>query len=107
MSSTRNRRPLASTTTNQTPLSQRRLKTKPVLIVLAILLLGNIIWFIAWMIPNKAQEIGSDEQVATIDGDVITRQEWMSAMEERYGKETLQNLVNENKIKGKRRRRWR
>ncbi|MET4562238.1 foldase protein PrsA [Lysinibacillus parviboronicapiens] len=96
MSSTRNRRPLASTTTNQTPLSQRRLKTKPVLIVLAILLLGNIIWFIAWMIPNKAQEIGSDEQVATIDGDVITRQEWMIAMEERYGKETLQNLVNES-----------
>ncbi|EON74665.1 peptidyl-prolyl cis-trans isomerase [Lysinibacillus sphaericus] len=96
MSSTRNRRPLASTTSNQTHLSQRRLKTKPVLIVLAILLLGNVLWFIAWMVPNKAQEIGSDEQVATIDGDAITRQEWMIAMEERYGKETLQNLVNES-----------
>ncbi|MGN4127698.1 peptidyl-prolyl cis-trans isomerase [Lysinibacillus sphaericus] len=96
MSSTRNRRPLASTSSNQTPLSQRRLKTKPVLIVLAILLLGNVLWFIAWMVPNKAQEIGSDEQVATIDGDAITRQEWMIAMEERYGKETLQNLVNES-----------
>ncbi|QDQ00591.1 foldase [Lysinibacillus fusiformis] len=94
MSSTRNRRPLAST--NQTPLSQRRLKTKPVLVVLAILLLGNLLWFIAWLIPNKAQEIGSDEQVAAIDGDDITRQEWMIAMEERYGKETLQNLVNES-----------
>lgn len=96
MSSTRNRRPQTSSTPNQTPLLQRRLKTKPALIVIAILLLGNFLWFIAWLIPNKGQEIGSDEQVAAVDGDVITRQEWMIAMEERYGKETLQNLVNES-----------
>lgn len=96
MSSTRNRRPQTSSTTNQTPLLQRRLKTKPALIVIAILLLGNFLWFIAWLIPNKGQEIGSDEQVATVDNDVITRQDWMIAMEERYGKETLQNLVNES-----------
>lgn len=96
MSSTRNRRPSTTVSPNQTPLLQRRLKTKPALAVIAILLLGNILWFISWLIPNKGQEIGSDEQVATIDGDVITRQEWMIAMEERYGKETLQNLVNES-----------
>lgn len=95
MSSTRNRRPAPAVTPNQTPLLQRRLKTKPALAVMVILLLGNISWFIAWLIPNKDQEIGSDEQVAAIGGDVITRQEWMIAMEERYGKETLQNLVNE------------
>jgi len=96
MSSTRNRRPSISATPNQTPLLQRRLKTKPALTVIAVLLLGNILWLIAWLIPNKGQEIGSDEQVAAIDGEVITRQEWMIAMEERYGKETLQNLVNES-----------
>lgn len=95
MSSTRNRRPQPSST-NQTPLLQRRLKTKPALIVFSILLLGNLLWFIAWLIPNNGKEIGSDEQVAAVDGDVITRQEWMIAMEERYGKETLQNLVNES-----------
>lgn len=96
MSSTRNRRPLSAATPNQTPLLQRRLKTKPALTVIAILLLGNILWFISWLIPNKDLEIGSDEQVAAVDGDTITRQEWMVAMEERYGKETLQNLVNES-----------
>ncbi|MFJ7409122.1 MULTISPECIES: peptidyl-prolyl cis-trans isomerase [unclassified Lysinibacillus] len=96
MSSTRNRRPQPSSTSNQTPLLQRRLKTKPALIIFTILLLGNLLWFIAWLIPNNGQEIGSDEQVAAVDGDVITRQEWMIAMEERYGKETLQNLVNES-----------
>lgn len=95
MSSTRNPR-RNTTTPNQTPLSQRRLKTKPVLAILAILLLGNVLWFIAWLIPDKGEEIGSDEQVAVIDGETITRQEWMVAMEERYGKETLQNLVNES-----------
>jgi len=95
MSSTRNRRPQTSATPNQTPLMQRRLKTKPALIVFSVLLLGNLLWFIAWLMPNKGQEIGSDEQVAAVGGDVITRQEWMVAMEERYGKETLQNLVNE------------
>lgn len=95
MNSMRNqRRNISSKAPNSTPLSKRRLKTKPVLIVLTILLLGNILWFIAWLIPNK-EEAGSDEQVAAIDGDVITRQQWMVAMEERYGKETLQNLVNE------------
>ena len=95
MSLTRNPR-RTTTTPNKMPLSQRRLKTKPVLSVVAILLLGNILWFIAWLIPNKVEEVGSDEQVAVIDGDIITRQEWMVEMEERYGKETLQNLVNES-----------
>ena len=90
------RKPRRKTTTpNQTALSQRRLKTKPVLAVLAILLLGNVLWLIAWLMPDKGKEVGSDEQVAVIDGEVITRQQWMIAMEERYGKETLQNLVNE------------
>ena len=95
MSSTRKPR-RNSTTPNQTALFQRRLKTKPVLAVLAVLLLGNILWLIAWLIPNKGEEVGSDEQVAVIDGEIITRQQWMVAMEERYGKETLQNLVNES-----------
>ncbi|MFP7201594.1 peptidyl-prolyl cis-trans isomerase [Lysinibacillus halotolerans] len=80
--------------TNQIPLSQRRLKTKPVLTLLAILFIGNIIWFILWLWPDGNNENGGDEVVATIDGEKITRQQWMAAMESRYGKETLQTLVN-------------
>ncbi len=78
----------------KTPITQRRLKTKPVLILLAILLAGNLFWFVLWLIPSK-DTTGSDEVVATVDGEKITRQQWLSAMESRYGKETLQNLVNE------------
>jgi len=82
-------------TPNQKPLSQRRLKTKPTLTLLVILLIGNILWFISWMIPDAKQQDGEDEIVATIDEKEITRQDWMAAMESRYGKETLQTLVNE------------
>ena len=77
----------------QTPLLQRRLKTKPTLLLLAVLFLGNIFWITLLLIPNK--EEGGNEQVAAIDGTIITRQQWMATMEERYGKETLRNLVNE------------
>ncbi|HCG4536057.1 peptidyl-prolyl cis-trans isomerase [Ureibacillus chungkukjangi] len=84
-----------SNQTNQKPLSQRRLKTKPTLTLLAILLIGNILWFISWILPDEKQQDGGDEVVATIDKKKITRQDWMAAMETRYGKETLQILVNE------------
>lgn len=82
-------------TANQTPLTQRRLKTKPTLTLLAILFAGNILWFILWIWPDGKEQNGGDEIVATVDEKKITRQDWMAAMESRYGKETLQTLVNE------------
>ena len=79
---------------DQTPLLQRRLKTKPTLLLLTVLFLGNVFLLILLLIPNKEEE-GGNEQVAAVDETVITRQQWMATMEERYGKETLRNLVNE------------
>ena len=79
-----------------TPLLQKRLKTKPTLILLLLLLLGNFFWFVLWFLPSgEKTQNGDDEQVAAVDGGIITRQQWLTAMESRYGKETLQNLVNE------------
>lgn len=72
--------------------AKRRLKTKPILILLALLLLGNLLWFIAWVIPNGPT--GSGEEVASVEGESITREEWMVSMEEQYGKATLLELVN-------------
>lgn len=72
---------------------KRRLKTRPVLIVLSLLLLGNLLWFIAWLIPNeKISE--TEEEVASVDGKVITKKQWMAAMESMYGKEVLLDMVN-------------
>lgn len=85
-----------SQTPPNTPLLQRRLKTKPTLILLAILLAGNLFWFVMWLLPSKKETTNdSDEQVAVVDGTIITRQQWLAAIEKRYGKETLQSLVNE------------
>lgn len=81
-------------TPNPVPLTQRRLKTKPALAVMGLLLLGNLFWFILWVWPSDKDQSG-EEIVASIDGDKITRQEWLSEMESRYGKETLQDLLNE------------
>lgn len=73
-------------------LTQKKLKTKPVLIVLGLLLLGNMLWFIAWLVPNGPT--GGNEVVATVGKEKISREDWMVAMEEQYGKETLLELVN-------------
>ena len=77
----------------QTPLLQKRLKTKPTLILLAILFLGNVFWLMLLLLPNK--EEGGNEQVAAVNETIISRQQWMATIEERYGKETLRSLVNE------------
>ncbi len=79
----------------RTPLSKRRLKTIPALIVMGILFVGNLFWFVLWIIALNSNENGGDEIVATVDGDSITRQEWMVTMETLYGKDTLHSLVND------------
>lgn len=91
MSYTRNpRRPVPSPANTGRP--RRKLKTGPLLFLLLLLFLGNLLWFIAWLIPN-----GSDggEEVASVKGDAITREEWMAAMEEQHGRDTLLGLVNQ------------
>ncbi len=84
---------MRSTRDNNPPEPKRRLKTKPVLILIGILLLGNFLWFIAWLIPNdKAQ--GTEEVVATVGGKAITKEQWVATMEAMYGKEVLLDMVN-------------
>lgn len=71
---------------------KKTLKTKPVLVVLSLLLAGNVLWFIAWLIPNGPS--GGNEEVASVSAEEITREDWLVALEEQYGKETLLELVN-------------
>ena len=71
----------------------RKLKTKPLLVVVGILLFCNILWFISWAVSDKSWKTG--EEVASVKGKSITREAWMAAMEEEIGRETLLDLVNE------------
>lgn len=77
-----------------TPPQKRRLKTKPLVILIGILFACNLLWFIAWLMPSKTSTVKDDEEVASVDGKVITREMWMAAMEEKIGRETLRELVN-------------
>ncbi|WP_391118870.1 peptidyl-prolyl cis-trans isomerase [Psychrobacillus sp. L3] len=83
---------MKSTRDNFNPQQKRHLKTKPVLFLLSILLLGNFLWFIAWLTPNE--KVSETEEVASVGGEVITKEEWMASMEAMYGKEVLLDLVN-------------
>ena len=71
----------------------RKLKTKPLIIIIAVLFICNALWFFAWLIPDKPKM--TDEEVASVDGKVITRETWLAAMEKEVGRETLLGLVNE------------
>lgn len=84
---------MKSTRDNNVP-TKKRLKTKPVLIILSILLLGNLLWFIAWLIPNDITTSNGSEEVASVAGKVITKEQWMASMESIYGKEVLLSMVN-------------
>lgn len=71
----------------------RKLKTKPLIVIIAVLFICNALWFFAWLIPDKPKM--TDEEVASVDGKAITRERWLAAMEKEVGRETLLSLVNE------------
>lgn len=79
--------------TRQAGSQKRKLKTKPLLLVIAILFAFNVFWFIGWLLPDKKpKQIG--EEVASVAGDPIMREQWMTEMEKEVGRETLLELVN-------------
>ena len=79
----------------ETATKKRKLKTKPLLYLIGILLLFNILWFIGWLTPDKPKL--TDEVVASVSGQPITREQWLTAMEKEVGQEVLLDLVN-NKV---------
>ncbi|MDW0118714.1 peptidyl-prolyl cis-trans isomerase [Sporosarcina thermotolerans] len=80
----------------QETVQKRKLKTKPLLVLIAILFIGNVFWFVGWLIPDKKLK-QPDEVVASVAGDPITREQWMTAMEKAVGRDVLRELVN-NKV---------
>ncbi|MTH55233.1 peptidylprolyl isomerase [Bacillus mangrovi] len=56
---------------------------------LLLLNIGTVIFFTAKKEPDS-----SAEAVAEVGGTDITREDWLAMLEERYGKETLEQMVN-------------
>ena len=77
MKSNRNVRQAPPQTPPNIPLSQRRLKTKPTLMLILVLLIGNLFWFVLWLLPSgEDSSKNGSEEIATVDGEAITRQQW-------------------------------
>ena len=72
---------------------KRKLKTKPLLILIGVLLVCNVLWFVNWNKANKSWKTG--EEVASVKGEAISREAWLTAMEKEVGRETLLGLVND------------
>ena len=71
----------------------RKLKTTRYCIIGWYSLVCNVLWFIAWIKPDKSWKTG--EEVASVSGEPIKRETWMAAMEEEIGRQTLLDLVND------------
>ncbi|WP_318617512.1 peptidyl-prolyl cis-trans isomerase [Sporosarcina sp. YIM B06819] len=72
---------------------KRKLKTKPLLLLIGILFAFNVFWFVGWLLPDKKPK-QTGEEVASVAGEPITREQWMTAMEKEVGREVLLDLVN-------------
>lgn len=72
--------------------STRKLRREVLLAIIGVLLAMNIIWLIVWLLPSSLE---GKEEVASVDGQKITREMWLSAMEEKIGRETLKELVDQ------------
>ncbi|WP_153733465.1 peptidyl-prolyl cis-trans isomerase [Sporosarcina obsidiansis] len=73
--------------------AKRRLKTKPLIVLLGILFATNVFWFFHWLLTDRSPALDTEE-VASVAGEPITRAEWMAAMEQQVGRDVLEELVN-------------
>ena len=56
-------------------------------------MLGNVLWFIAWLIPND-QTANTTEEVASVDGEAITKEHGWLKWSRCMGKKYLLEMVN-------------
>lgn len=75
------------------------MKAKQLWLVIAGLILLNCLTAAIFLSKTKsANGAGSNETVATIGEEAISRQAWLSELEKRYGQEVLRDMVNQKVI---------
>lgn len=74
------------------------MKSRLVPIVLGALFVNCIV--IAYVLTKSmtASSSSAQEVIANIGNNEITREEWLSKMEERYGKSTLEDMINDRVV---------
>ncbi|MBS4193405.1 peptidyl-prolyl cis-trans isomerase [Bacillus sp. FJAT-49705] len=76
-------------------MKKERLKREKLLLVIALLILLNCVTIVFFLAKGNT---GSNETVATVGKEKITRQEWLNEMESRYGKEVLIELIDQKVV---------
>lgn len=76
---------------------ERKWEKKQLWIIIAGLITINCLT-VAFFLTKLGTGFGGNEVVATVGKEEITRQDWLKVMEERYGKDTLKELVDEKVI---------
>lgn len=76
---------------------ERRLGEKPLWVIIAGLIVLNCLT-VALFLNRQEPALDKKEVVATVGKTEITRQEWLSIMESRYGKDVLKELVDQKVI---------
>ncbi|WP_064091716.1 peptidyl-prolyl cis-trans isomerase [Rossellomorea aquimaris] len=78
------------------------MKTKPFILIICVLLVTNILTLILWVKEDNhsksAETKAGSEVVATIDGDTLTREDWLYSLEQKYGEQELRTLINQEVI---------
>lgn len=72
-----------------------RLKRSVLVVIIGILLVTNMITLV-WKWSSGA--IVTPEVVASVGGESVTREDWLYSLEQKYGKEELRELINEQVI---------
>ena len=70
-------------------------------IIIVSLALLNIVIVVATLFNQGREDLEGTHQetVASIGDDIITRQQWLSELETRYGKQTLKDMVDEKVVR--------
>lgn len=75
------------------------MRKKELWLIIAGLVLLNCLTVVFFLSKTSASSsAASDEKVATIGGESITRQEWLNELESRYGKEVLKDMIDQKVI---------
>ena len=72
-----------------------RIKRSVLMVVIVVLLVTNIITLV-WHWSSGVT--GKPEVVATVGGESVTREDWLYSLEQKYGKEELKELINQQVI---------
>ncbi|PLS15140.1 peptidylprolyl isomerase [Bacillus sp. M6-12] len=74
------------------------LSRKRLWLIIAGLILLNIGTCIFWAGKSQTAASFNGEQAASVNGNVISREQWLAELEERYGKEVLEEMINQEVI---------